>query len=368
MQNQSNIKLNDIPFGSWLIGFILLGTGIYFFSFQGFALNTILFGGIGLLFLLLSRGLTITADKNTRILRLHYWSLYFWRTTKEIPFDEIETIRVDSVRSTSHSRGHGQTRHRGRSYRVEVVRKDGSIVPFRMAYSSGSYSKQKIADQLRAFLGLGEAFDESPMGAYRAANKIVSEMASRQQEALSGPNEQERITNGVHWTLQSTSLGMSPVTRWYSPDFKTRGGFLFLAQKVAGQSTGGFIAAIGKALFQQSISMYGFKGDDVPNVSQAEMLASVSPQLDAHFMAFTNIQAEAQQILNPWMQRPLADWGERYPLKQFQAKGGVAQLVVLFSPNGVYLATMGVLQPEQVEELAALGVEMVKTQGVTQGT
>jgi hypothetical protein len=159
---------------------------------------------------------------------------------------------------------------------------------------------------------------------------------------------------------------MSPVTRWYSPDFKTTGGFLFLAQKVAGQSSGGFMAAIGKALFQQSISMYGFKGDDVPNLAQAEMLASISPQLDTHFMAFTNIQTEAHQILNPWLQRPLAEWGNRYPLKQFQSKGGISQLVVLFSPNGVYLATMGVLQPEQVEELTALGVEMVKTQGAVQ--
>jgi len=40
--------------------------------------------------------------------------------------------------------------------------------------------------------------------------------------------------------------------------------------------------------------------------------------------------------------------------------------VVLFSPNGVYLAKLGVLQPDQVEELTDLGVEMVKTQGVIQ--
>jgi hypothetical protein len=128
------------------------------------------------------------------------------------------------------------------------------------------------------------------------------------------------------------------------------------------------MAALSKTLFQQSISLYGFKGDDVPNVAQAEMIASVSPELDAHFTAFTNLQTEARQILNPWMQRPLADWGQHYPLKQFQTKGGIAQLVVLFSPNGVYLAKMGVLQPEQVEELTALGVEMVKTQGVMQGS
>lgn len=356
MQNQDSIKLNDVPFGSWLIGFIGVGTGIYFFILQGLQFTTILFGGVGLLFLLLFRGLTITADRNTRILRLHYWSLYFWRTTREIPFDEIQTIRVDSVRGTSH-----RTRH-NRSYRVEVIRKDGSRVPLRSTYSSGSLSKQRIADRLRAFIGLGEAFDESPQGMYRVAQKAAVEMASSQQEALTGPNAQERVTNGVHWTLQSTVLGVSPVTRWYSPDFKTRNGFLFIAQKLPGQSTGGFMAALSQTLFQQSLSMYGFKGNDVPNLSQAATLASISPQMDTHFTAFTSDPVEARQILNAWMQRPLAQWGERYPLKQFQTKGGISQLVVMFNPNGVYLAKMGVLQPKQVEELTALGVEMVRTQ------
>ena len=365
MQNQDTIKLNDVPFGIWLAGFIFLGGGIYFFSFQGFSGNTIILGMIGLVILLITRGLTITADRNTRILRLHYWSLYFWRTTREIPFDEIASIRVNSMQS-----GKG-TGRQTRSYRIEVGRKDESVVPFRTAYSGGflgSLRMQKNVDQLRAFIGLGESFDESPAGLFRATKIAAAMVATSQQEALTGPNEQERVTNGVHWTLQSTALGTSPVTRWFSPDFKMTGGFLFLAQKVPGQSTGGFMAALGKALFQQSISMYGFKADDVPNISQAEMLASVPPLLDSHFTAFTNNQAESRQILNPWMQHPLADWGQRYPLKQFQTKDGTSQLVVLFSQNGVYLARLGVLEPEQVEEMTTLGVEMVKTQGVIQAT
>jgi hypothetical protein len=365
MQNQSRIKFRDIPFVLWLVGVALLGAGIYVFNLQGFTFNTILLGIIGLVILLLTRGLTITADRNTRILQLHYWSLYFLGATREIPFDEIATIRVDSSQSLERSG------HQTRSYRIEVVRRDNSIVPFRKYYSGGFFSsmrKQKIVDQLRAFIGLGEAFDESPAGFMRAINQAATLEAARQQEALTGPNEQEQVTNGVHWQIQSTVLGTSPVTRWYSPDFRTTGGFLFLAQKLPGQSTGGFMAALAKTLFQQSISLYGFKAEDVPNISQAEMLASVSPQLDTHFTAFTNIQAESRQILNPWMQHPLEEWGQRYPLKQFQTKGGVSQLVVLFSPNGVYLAKMGILQPEQVEELAALGVEMVKTQGAVQTT
>jgi len=365
MQTQNSIKLNDIPLGLWLLGFVFLGAGIYFFSLQGFSGNTLLLGGIGLILLLLTRGLTITADRNTRILRLHYWSLYFWRTTKDIPFDEIATIRVDSTRSGTHT-GRNMNRN-SRTYRVEIIRKDESVVPLRTTYSSGSYSKQKIADRLRAFIGLGEAFDESPLGFLRAGNKAAVVKATSQQEALTGSNEQERITNGVHWKLQSIAIGASPITRWHSPDFKTTNGFLFLAQKLPGQSTGGFMAALGKTLFQQSVSLYGFNGDDVPNLSQAEMLASLPPLIDPHFTAFTNNQAESRQILSPWMLHPLAEWAERHPLKQFQSKSGFSQLVVLFSPTGVYLATLGVLQPEQVDELTAIGVEMVKTQGVPQG-
>ena len=59
---------------------------------------------------------------------------------------------------------------------------------------------------------------------------------------------------------------------------------------------------------------------------------------------------------------PLADWAGRYPLKQFQKGSRFSQLVILFSPNGVYLTTLNLLQPDQVNELAALGVALVKSQ------
>ena len=188
--------------------------------------------------------------------------------------------------------------------------------------------------------------------------------ATHQQAAQTGSNAQEHVTNGVHWQIQSTTLGTSPVTRWYSPDFKMESGFLFVAQKVSGQSTGGLMAAIGNALFQQSLSSYGFRADDTPNIAQAAPLTPVPSLIDFHFTAFTNNQAESRQILNPWTQNPLAEWAQRHPLKQFQSMGSFSQLVVLFSPNGVYVATLGVLQPDQVAELTDLGVEMVRTQGV----
>jgi hypothetical protein len=358
---QNTLTFRDIPFVSWLFGFAFLGTGIYFFSSQGFSWIFVGAAAIGLIFLLLLWGLTITADKQSRVLRLHYWSLYFLHKTREIPFDEIATIRVNSMRSGTH-RGE-QTR----SFRIEVIRRDNSIVPFRAYYSGGfldSLWKQKMVDRLRAFIGLAEAFDESPVGFMRAIGQIAPLQAAQQQQALTGSNAQEHVTNGVHWQLQSTAFGAMPATRWFSPDFKMRSGFLFLAQKAAGQSSGGLMAALGNALFQQSISLYGFTPADTPNIAQAAPLSPVPPLIDFNFTAFTNNPAEAREILNPWTQNPLAEWAQRHPLKQFQPSGSISQLVVLFSPNGVYAATLGTLQPDQVTELTDLGVEMVRTQGV----
>ncbi|HSB03163.1 MAG TPA: hypothetical protein VLE49_21105, partial [Anaerolineales bacterium] len=290
--------------------------------------------------------------------------LYLLRKTREIPFDEIAAIRVNSTRS-------GRSGQQTRSYRIEVVRRDNSLAPFRAYYSGGffgSMRKQKIVDQLRAFIGLGESFDESPVGFMRAIKQATTLEATQQQEAQTGSNAQEHVTNGVHWQVQSMALGISPITRWYSPDFRMGSGFLFLAQKVSGQSTSGFMAALGNVVFQQSISLYGFRPDDTPNISQAMHLNPVPPLIDFHFTAYTNNQAEARQILNPWTQTPLAEWAQRHPLQQLQSKGSFSQLVVLFSPNGVYVATLGTLQSDQVAELTDLGVEMVRTQGAIQAT
>jgi hypothetical protein len=81
-------------------------------------------------------------------------------------------------------------------------------------------------------------------------------------------------------------------------------------------------------------------------------------------MAYTSNQAEAQQILTPWIQQPLAEWGAKYPLQQFQSGARFSQIVVLFSPNGVYIATLGTLPPDKLDEVTRLGVELVKAQGV----
>jgi len=358
MDNQFEIKYRDYPIGSWIFALVGIGFGAFIvLTNTATRITGVIAIVVGLILLLLNYALTITADKQTRMLTLDYRSVIH-HSSKEIRFDEINTIRIDS-RRTRNSKGSGHST----TYCIEAVLKNGEKLPFRSYYSGSFLLKQRTADGLRQFIGLAETLDESPIGILRAAPKIGAMIAQTQQEANTGANAQEHITNGVHWFLQSRGMGVSPVTRWFSPDFKTRNGFLFLAQKVAGQSSGGFMASLGNALFKQTIGLYGFTEAEMPDLAQADTLASLPPLIDTNFTAFTSDQTESRQILTPWVQNPLAEWGQHSPLKQFQSGARFSQLIVMFCPSGVYLATLGVLKPDQVDELTALGVEMVKAQG-----
>jgi len=353
--NDSQLVIRDTPMALWIVGVIFAGVGAFFFFLsRGEGYFLLIFFAIGLSILLFSSALTITADKLTRTLTLDYRSL-LRHNIKEIPFDEIASISVQH----STSRRKGRTRH---SYRVAATLKDGQVVPFRSYYSSGSGSKEQQASQLRAFIGV-EGLDET----ISAIPKMAQAVFQSQQQALTGDPAKIRETNGVHWQAQSVAMGAAPVTRWFSPDFKTPDSFLFLAQKTASQGSsagGGFLASLGSMLFKQSISMYGFRPDDTPGLDQAIALTPLDPSIEPHFIAFTSSDTlSARQTLNPWAVMPLADWGRRHPLQQFQSGTGFSQLVVLFSPNGVYLATLNLLQPDQLDELSALGVELVKSQG-----
>ena len=358
---ENEIKFRDYPILGWLFGLSAAGYSVYYLIFNfasPFKINAIVGLAVGLLLLIFGYGLTITADRQTRTLTLDYRSLLL-HSVKEIRFDDIATIRIDSRISHNSRRGNRTT-----TYCIRAELKNGEVVPFRSYYSGGFFGKQKTVDGLRKFMGLPETLDASPAGLLRAAPQIGAAIAKAQQQALTGANAEMRATNGVNWQLQPIGIGATPATRWYSPDFKTRGGFLFLAQKVAGQSSGGFMASLGNALFKQTIGLYGFTGPEMPNFAQASALSSPPPLIDAHFATFTSDQTEARQILTPWVQNPLAEWGQRYPLKQLQMGARFSQLVVMFCPGGVYLATLGVLKPDQVEELANLGVELVKAQGM----
>jgi hypothetical protein len=339
--NDPQLVLRDVPIFLWLFGLIFGGVGLLILVQGGPPVMGGLFLLVGLGFLLFTSALTITADRITRMLTLDYRSV-FRHTQKQMSFDDIAGINVE--RSLSSGRKGSQY-----TYRLAVLRKDEQVIPMRSFSSSGWRKKEKRALQLREFIGIQDS-NRTPSG------MLPAEFSQKVET---------REIDGVHWQIQpmTTASATAPTgARWHSPDFKTPGGFLFVAQKAEGQSSGGFLASLGSMLIRQALMLHGFQPDDTPGLDQSASLSPLDPALEQHFMAYSNSPELARQLLNANTVTQLAAWAGRYPLKQLKAGSNGGQLMTLFGPNGIYLVTLHLLQPSQTYELISLGIELVKAQ------
>ena len=337
--NDSQLVIRDVPIIQLVLGILFASVGTLVLSYGGPLVFGGIFAAVGAGFLLCSSVLTITADRMTRTLKLDSRSA-LRHTLQQVPFDEIAGINVERRASSG---------VRGFTYRLTVLRQDGQVIPFRSSSSSGWQGKERRAGRLREFIGIQDS-NRIPAGILPAELSRAAEIHE---------------TNGVHWRIQPmfTASSSAPTGgRWHSPDFKTPGIFLFVAQKAEGQPSQGFLASLGSMFIRQALSLHGFSPEDTPGLEQAVTLAPLEPALERHFMAYTNSPSSAHQLLNSRVVAQLADWAARYPLKQPQRGSGYGQLMTLFGPNGVYLATLNLLQPSQAHELVSLGVELVKSQ------
>jgi hypothetical protein len=346
---QTSLTIRDYPWPAWISGSMLFLGGLFAISIMStYPYMGIAFLVVGSVLLLVSSILTVTADHMAGILTLRYRSL-FWGSSKQIPLSEITAIKLECSSSSDS----------GTTYRIVLVCQDGQVTPFHSYYSSGRASKQSRVDQLRSFLGVGGQDDETAVSIFSGLPAV-----QQAQQALSSSESEEHVTDGVHWKLQTVSMGTQSLTRWFSPDCKSSSGFLMLAQKVDGQKTmaGSLLGGVGKFLLQQLTHLYGFGPQDVPALETSDTLEPLDSQLEPHFSALASDPAAARAVLNPWACVPLADWANRYPLKSIQKPGLFGQLVVLYSPQGIYIASLGTFIPEAVDELTALGVALVKAQ------
>jgi hypothetical protein len=119
--------------------FFLFDKKLPMFAFAGWAF--VIFGVLATLF---SSTLTATTDKSTRTLQLRHNYLLF-RRTKNIPFDDIADIQAQQ------SRGETSQGTSANVYRIVVVLKDGTVIPFR-SYFDRNASKKKTALDLRQFV------------------------------------------------------------------------------------------------------------------------------------------------------------------------------------------------------------------------
>jgi hypothetical protein len=337
--------IRDFPILQWFLGVVFVGVGALVLGAGGPVAFGGLFAAVGLGLLLFSGVATLHADRTTRMLTVKHRSA-LRRTTTQVPFDEIDGINVE--RRAGGGKG-------GSTYRLTVLKKDGRIVPFGSAYSTGWMGKERRAARLREFIGIQDS------------NRVPSGILP---EGLSRPAEVHE-TDGVRWRSQPMFTAASSVPtgmRWHSENFRTQGGFLFLAQKAEGQSSGGFLASLGSLFVRQALLLHGFAAEDTPGLERAVTLSPLDPSLERHFMAYTNSPGSAREWLNPRAAALLADWAGRHPLNQGREGAGGGQLMTLFGPNGVSLTTLNLTQPDQAQELVALGVELVKSLGDGGGT
>lgn len=350
MDNQDNtLTIREYPLGEWGFGLLMLAVaGFTAVGARGDWSITLIAGAAGLLFIIFAAVLVVEADRVNGTLTIRRTAL-LRRYVRAIPIANIAALQLDASRNSSSN------------YRIVVITKDNETIPFRNAYSSGISAKQAKAKRLREFLGVGG--EDMPSGSmFSQASSRAQQVLQEQQEAMTGPEAEEHVTEGVHWKIQTVAFGGTPVTRWFSIDQECPGAFVFLAQKVAGQTkaAGGLLGGMNKFLFHESIGMYGFGGAETPGLESAMLIEPFDPQLDPHFSVFTSDPQAARQYL-AWSVAPLADWANRYPLKQLQPTRAIfGQLVVMICPSGTYVACMGKIIPEAVQELTDLGVALVK--------
>lgn len=350
--------VRDVPTFVWIFGLGFFGLGLYLFFNQSAPWF------IGAIFILVGAALvafvpivTIRVDRGGGMLEIEKRSLTL-KHSQEMRVSEIKSVYVDQ----SVSRDDGSTSY---TYRVVIVKNDGEQLPLRSAFSSGRRKKVQQADAIRQIVGVGGS-DEFPVDAGTALAQAFALNPIEDQERQTGIPAGEQETNGVRWKLEAFQFGGagegSPVYRWSSMDFETPGYFVYLAQRVEGVGKQkGLMNLVGNLLIKQSIRMYGFDEYYAPGWDNAVSMEDVDRRLVENYFVYTSDPLEARRLLNPWTVMPLVGWADRYALdrrsRQFH------QMTVLFSSLGVYVSVLNTLDRAQVDELVALGVELVRAQG-----
>ena len=351
MDNESNqLSFRDFPTAIVIFGMLSVGGGIFFYLQTRELVATAIALAFSLFLFLLASVLDVSADRLTRTLNISRRGLV-QHYQRKIPFGDIASIQLGTSYGGDSS---------SPTYRVEIVLKDGSVVPLRNAYSSGRSGKEKQAQRLRDFIGIAGA-DTSLGGMIQTASQMAQHQFQAEQESITGDQDEVHETNGVRWKITTHAFGSAPMSRWHSSDYSLSDNFLYLTQKIAGQKNppnNKLMQTVYEELFEQSMKIYGFDETDAPNMQNADLFV-LNARLEETFFAYTSNAQIAQQILNPWTAIPLADWARSHPFTQ----NSTDQLAVLFGPNGLYLSVMGYINAEYLAELAALGAELVRAQG-----
>lgn len=346
--NQFNITF--YPFVFWGFGLVWLTLTSLLVLWNDFSL---LQDFIGLLFVLISSAIfwvapsieTIIADKSTRILTIKTARPILGANITEIFLDEIVDCQLR--KETIH--GESGTEY---VYRVVILKKSGEIVPLTQSFASEHDGKAAIVSRLVVFLGLP--------GNPSLANlpQTVPSQANQSGASFGSP----QVTSGITWRLDRQTVLSMTVVRWACSDFSWPGrNFLVVLQQAfsINNKLGRMSVGATRKNLLLTIASYGVFSEDQPNFDEFEMLPP-NPQLDTDFVCLSNAPDTAVKLLNAAIINTLHYWAECHPARKLTVGDQMMQMVVILSPSGTYLCALGKPDPGELDDMIALGVEIVR--------
>jgi len=349
--------IRDIPFTMWIFGLVIIGIGIFGY-FRGFLpiWMSLLLIGIGVVLILLPAVVNVYVDSGRRILEIERIRLI---GSKRI---EVQTNQISRI-FVERRIGHDSEGSNSYTYRVILILDTGEQIPLSNSSTGARRKHERHAEAIREAIGI-DSVDRSPESLGEAFAQAMHLMPVPEQESITGVPVGVQESDGIRWQLDTFQIGGPPegsiVHRWSSTDVDLGNDFVYLVQRMEGVGEQkGLMKLAGKFLIKTSLQMFGFDESYTPGIDHAKTVEDVDKRLLAEYFIYTNDPSAVHQLINPWIVMPLIRWSDRYALARGK-KEMQHQLSVLFSPLGLYVSLMGKLDQAEIDELVAMGLELVR--------
>jgi hypothetical protein len=291
----------------------------------------LVFAAILSVLLAFSKYIRCRFDLDRQLIHLRQSSLWK-RTSREIPFDEVNSVGV-AASSIGTSR---------RTFRVVLALESGELIPLTAHPSTGKLTKEslarRIADALNEFL---------PDPVTLALNGVISVI-------------RKGYTRDTTWQLETlTANDRTPSTQWFSPSAPFSEGFILLIPgRHSASSTRRELNRSVLFFYRQYLRTLGIDADQIAGFQQAQLLGEWDHPLGRYFSCLTNDPAAAERWLFSLGMDKLMPWLEGKQLSGSQAEG---EPHLLASTEGLRLIFRRLYyQEEDVQLIADLGASLVE--------
>lgn len=295
-------------------------------------------GGLLLLPVLIAVGValgevvTCQLDLDTRTVTLRRATL-IRRSQQQFNFDDIQTVSVQRDSSGEYT-----------TYRLVFALKSGEIIPLTGTTSTGKGGKDKLAQQITAYINQARLNPINP-----ALDGVVR-------------IENQGETDGVRWQIAFVTANDNvPLSRWSTTEAHFTGGFILLMPAMGAKTAampGGLAGSIARMAYGQYLRMLDLSEQDMPGFADAQLLPGDHIGLEKGFTILTSNPAAAKAWLTPRRLRQLTAWIQSNPL---QANRAASDPHLWVTSQGLWLAFRGKYnRPEQVATIAKLGAGLAQ--------